>query len=343
MSVSIEAIKRYQIIDTCLRNPLFKYVSADKLLYEISRKLNKNISKETLQKDIALMKKGEDEGGFSAPIKTSRRHNGYYYADTDYIFRSNGLNENELQSIDVAIDFLKQFKGNGVQTAFNQAIDKLLSSINIEKNKEALAILPEENNYVKGMENFETLLKAIKDKKPVSLCYYSFPKQNFSSVIVHPYLLKESGKRWYLIAYPGTNIKNIGPKDLRYYGLDRIYSPVLLNLTFIENNQNELKELFGTSIGFFPANKTRDSAEDVLIRVSKTMAPYLESLPLHQSQQIIQKEKTGEMMIKLHLVPTLELISSILFHGKEIEILQPKWLREKIKEDLVSAIEKYKS
>ena len=336
-----EAAKRYQIIDACLRNPLYNCVSTDKLLYEIARKLKKDISKETLQKDIAQMKKGEADGGFSAPIKSSRSGNGYYYSDKSYVFRSNGLNESELQAIDLATDFLTQFRGASIHSAFNQAIDKLLTSINIEKNK-ALTILPEENKYIQGMEYFETLVKAIKQKKPVSFCYYSFPKQSFNSVLVHPYLLKESGKRWYLIAYPGNKEKNIGPKDLRYYGLDRMYNPVLLNTPFIDHHQTDLFQLFEESIGFFPADTQKENAEDVLLKVSNTMAPYLESLPLHKSQQIIQKEYTGEIVIKLHLVPTLELISAILSQGKEMEIIQPDWLRNKIKEDLKAAIEKYK-
>ena len=72
------------------------------------------------------------------------------------------------------------------------------------------------------------------------------------------------------------------------------------------------------------------------------MAPYLETLPLHKSQQTIQREVTGAIIIKLQVVPTLELISAILFQGKEMEIIQPDWLRTKIKEDLKASINKYK-
>ena len=338
-----EAAKRYQIIDACLRNPLYNYVSTDKLLYEIAGKLKKKISKETLQKDIAQMKKLEADGGFSAPIKSSRSGNGYYYSDKSFVFRSKGLNEDELQAIDLAIDFLKQYKGASVHSAFNQAIDKLLSSINIEKSKnEAPTILPEENNYIKGMEYFEILLQAIKQKKPVSFCYYSFPQQDFYSVMVHPYLLKESGKRWYLVAYPGIKDKIIGPTDLRYYGLDRMYNPVLLNKPFIDNHQNGLFKVFEESVGFFPADTNKGKAEEVILKVSQTMAPYLETLPLHKSQQTIEREVTGAIIIKLQVVPTLELISAILFQGKEMEIIQPDWLRTKIKEDLKASINKYK-
>lgn len=343
MPPSNDAAKRYTIIDACLRNPLNEVVSADKLLREIERKLKKPISKETLQKDIAFMKKGEDEGGFSAPIKTSRSRNGYYYTDKEFVFRSNGLNEHELQSIDVAIDFLKQFKGATVNSSFNQAIDKLLSSVNLEKNrKENLLILPEDSTYIKGMEHFELLLQAIKEKKAVSFCYYSFPKKSFNSVIVHPYLLKESGKRWYLIGYPGKIEKSITPKDLRYYGMDRMYNPVLLQTEFIENNLNEIITLFDESIGFFPADSKKEKAETVLLKISKTMAPYLESLPLHKSQNTVHTSDNGEITISLSLVPTLELISAILFYGKELEILSPSWLRKKIADDLRQSLEKYK-
>jgi predicted DNA-binding transcriptional regulator YafY len=340
-----EAAKRYEIIDACLRNPINKYPSMEVLQTKISIKLKTNIAIETLQKDIAFMKKGEDEGGFSAPIKYSRRQNGYYYSEDGFVFRSNGLNENEIQAIELATDYLKQFTGLNLSNSFKQAIDKLSSAFSIEKNKDNnLAIIPEDTNYLKGMEYFEILLRSIKQKRPVSFNYLKYSSGGFNAYIVHPYALKESGKRWYLVGYSELRNQKQDPSALRYFGLDRIYSPVTLKTRFIPNASTDLMKIFQDSIGIRPINNSKkEEIESIFLKVSETMAPFIESLPLHKSQNILRREQNGEITIQLKVVPTIELISLILSYGKEIEILQPEWLRIKITENLKNALNKYEN
>ena len=74
-----DATLRYKIIDECLTNIYKPFPTMDHLKYTIERELKTSVSTATIQKDIAQMKKGEDEGGYSAPIKFKRSNQGYYY------------------------------------------------------------------------------------------------------------------------------------------------------------------------------------------------------------------------------------------------------------------------
>ena len=74
-----DATLRYKIIDECLTNIYKQFPTMDHLKYTIERELKTSVSTATIQKDIAQMKKGEDEGGYNAPIKFKRSNQGYYY------------------------------------------------------------------------------------------------------------------------------------------------------------------------------------------------------------------------------------------------------------------------
>ena len=60
---------------------------------------------------------------------------------------------------------------------------------------------------------------------------------------------------------------------------------------------------------------------------------YIESLPLHDSQVLV--EKTPEYSIfEYHLVPTYDFRHEILSHGPDMEVLEPEDFRNQVKEDI---------
>lgn len=340
-----EAIHRYQIIDRCLTNTYKQYPTMEDLKHAIDKELGTDVSKETIQKDIAQMKKSPEEGGYNAPIKFRRAMNGYYYdpeIDPDFTIRKFGLNEKSLEIIEVAAGVLQRFKGIMSSDSFNQTLNHLYASLNIERTsrvkESSKIILPQDTTYLRGMENFDLLVNAIRKKLPVSFVHYSYQSQVFKANIVHPYLLKESNDRWYLVGYSEEH------KELRYFGIDRIYDPVLINKRFVENKSGDLQELFANKIGLNTL-KGRDEykAEKIKIWISKTLANYFKSMPIHSSQEISEPDGHGDIIISLKLVPTHELTSLILSYGNNAVLLEPKWLRKEIEKEFKKAAAKYSS
>ena len=339
-----EAVLRYTIINKCLTNPFKPFPTMAVLKYAIERELKTTVSTATIQKDIAQMKLPVEDGGYNAPIVFRRSRKGYEYdlvKFPEYTIQTFDLNDKEIEAIELAAGVLQQFKGIKVNDYYNQAIDKLLSAVDIKKtDKEkslANAIQPEETPYMRGMEHFETIVSSIKKQTPISFIHYSYEHKEFKSIILHPYFLKESNKRWYLYGYSEEH------KKLRYFGLDRIYDPILLDKKFIENNGSDLRNLFDNKIGLKNLRENiNEQPEDIKLWVSETMSNYIKSMPIHKSQKHIEYDGYGEIEVTLHLVPTYELLSLILSYGKEMEILSPKWLRKKIELELVNSISKYK-
>jgi predicted DNA-binding transcriptional regulator YafY len=150
--------------------------------------------------------------------------------------------------------------------------------------------------------------------------------------------MKESNKRWYLVGYSEEH------NEVRYFGLDRIYDPILIDKKFIENRDEDIRSLFDNKIGLtnIKSDKEMHEPEKIKLWVSNKMANYVKSMPLHKSQTYREYDGFGEIEVTLHLVPTYELLSLILSYGKDMEILSPNWLRKKIELELVNSISKYK-
>lgn len=338
-----EAMHRYHIIDRCLTNSYQTYPSMEKLIAEIKKELGYSVSKETIQKDIAHMKRPLKEGGFEAPIKFSKLNNGYYYnpeIDPDYTIRKFGLNEKSLEIIEVAAGVLKRFKGIMASDSFNQTLNHLYASLNMERTAQSKElgniILPQDTTYLRGMESFDIFVSAIRNKRPISFVHYSYQSQIFKANIIHPYLLKESNNRWYLVGYSEEH------KELRYFGIDRIYDPLIINKRFIENKDGDLTTLFSNKIGLNTV-RGRDAYkhENIKIWISRNLSNYFKSMPIHHTQKIDEPDGNGDIIISLELVPTYELISLVLSYGTNAELLEPKWLRKEIEKELKHTTSKY--
>lgn len=341
MPITKEAIIRYKIIDECLTNRFRRFPSMEDLIDACEKELGTDFAVSTIQKDIKTMK--EDEAlGYLAPIKFSKAENGYYYSDPEYTIRSFGLNDKEIEAIEFATSMLQHFRGMKVNESFNQAVDKILTSVKAKKSDKESALLNaiqlEETTTLRGIEELDKYIYCIKEKVPISFVHYSYDKKTFKANIIHPYLLKESNKRWYLVGFSEEH------NDVRYFGIDRVYDPVFLDKRFIEHKGKDLRRMFSQKIGLNDVEGYEvEQTEEIQIWVSRTFSNYLKSMPLHHSQKIIEYYNDGELLINLHLVPTLELISKILSYGEHMVVKEPKWLADEVKNEFAKALKKYKS
>jgi predicted DNA-binding transcriptional regulator YafY len=327
-----EAVLRYRIIDRCLTNPYKRYPSMEDIIAELRKELNADYSPNTIQKDINAMKKDETLGYF-APIHYSKRLNGYYYTDENYTIRTNSLNDKEIETIELAAGIIQHFKGYRLGETFSEAINKLFSALDIEKSKadENLknAIQAEESTYMSGLENFDIFVRCIRQRRPVSFIHYSYQKKDFKAIVIHPYLLKESQKRWYLVGF--SEVHN----QLRIFGLDRVYDPIPLNKDFRQKDEQELHQLFHDRYGINTIEGHHSGpAEEIEIMVSDQMSNYVKSMPIHSSQRTGIQFSHGHMTILLRLIPTRELISLILSYGHHMVVLRPAWLNKEVQAEI---------
>src|SRR5690606_29707821 len=84
-----------------------------------------------------------------------------------------------------------------------------------------------------------------------------------------------------------------------------------------------------------------NKVEKIILRVYGKQIKYLESLPLHHSQEIKIEEGAEFGLVTFHLIPNYEFEIEILKMNSMVEVLEPKWFRDKIIEILKSTLGNY--
>ena len=79
----------------------------------------------------------------------------------------------------------------------------------------------------------------------------------------------------------------------------------------------------------------------VILKIDSFNAPYVETKPLHSSQQIIDKNNDGSIMIRLDVVLNFEPEREILGFGENIEVIAPRNLRDRIKRRVHKNMQQY--
>ena len=173
------------------------------------------------------------------------------------------------------------------------------------------------------------LLKAVLEHKMIQFNHSSFWREEKRTMIIEPYLLKQYQNRWYIYGC-------FQDGQFRSFGIDRISELEVLNDSFKPRIKHP-KEVFDKLIGLVYEN---EEVEEVILSFDPFQGKYIKSLPLHNSQKIIE-DNEQELLISVRIIPNYELEEQILKHGERVKVIKPEWLRDSIRDRLKNALEKY--
>jgi len=317
-----DALIRYRVINKCFLEK--KYVTLKELVSACEDALDIHpLSERTIEADISAMR--NDRGlGYNAPIKMNRTKGVYYYEDPNFSIDNIPLNDEEIDSLLFAARLLDQFKDIELFKTFKGSIDKLVEAVNVYHMPEYKDIRNfiefEQVEYTKGTDHLKELINAIKSRSVLNIEYHSFTSRKSTFHIIHPYHLKEYRNRWFLIGY------NEKYSDIRTYGLDRIIGIQPDNEIKFKDVGFDAHKYYENVIGISVLDK---KPVEIHIAFSELQTQYIESQPLHKSQEFVRK--LGKRFIyKYRLVPNYEFFSQILGWSIEVELLEPVNLRKKM-------------
>ena len=184
-----------------------------------------------------------------------------------------------------------------------------------------------------GRDHLTTILEAMKENRVVNITYRPFRKSHGYTFPIEPYCVKLFENRWYVLAH------NVDFDDIRIYGLDRVERAEPTEKRYNLPENFSATEYFSTAYGVVLDNDVKP--ERIVIRANKEHKHYLKSLPLHNSQQLL--EDTGDYAdFEYYLSPTYDFIMRLLRDGAMIEIISPTTLRETMKEWISNMYNIYK-
>ena len=197
------------------------------------------------------------------------------------------------------------------------AVSNLISENLSLKDRILISQIPSARNHL------ATLLEAMRENHVVTITYCGFNKSESHKFPIEPYCVKLFENRWYVLAH------NTRYDDCRIYGLDRIEDLEITAETFKIPKDFSAKDYFSDYYGIVTEKNTKP--QQIVLRVYRSHVPYVQSLPLHRSQRLL--EDKGEYAdFGFFLVPTYDFIMRLLQAGAMIEVISPSSLRETLKE-----------
>ena len=266
------------------------------------------LSQRTLQRDIPII-----AAVYRVSIKCNRSNQEYYIID-----EAEAFSQNLLEAFDV-YHALQNYYG------------KLSESILFDKR------IPQGTQYL------SPLLDAIEKQKQIEIHYHKFwGSKEVQIRTIEPYLLKESQRRWYVLAL------DVDKKLLRVFGLDRIKSIEDRGIKRMYDPPKEIERFFDDSFGVWVDND-RTKAEKVILSFKKqegdsffipNPAEYLRAMPLHRSQVFI-KDTPEEIVLSLQIKITPDFVKEILSYGAYVRVIEPQHLADRIKTEIKNALQLY--
>jgi len=176
------------------------------------------------------------------------------------------------------------------------------------------------------------IIEAMRDKTAIEMTYQSFTRQKPATFIVEPYCLKVFKQRWYMLAYsPGLDKAMI-------YSLDRVHAVEPTKQKYKLPKDFNAEAYFKNTYGVTGMD---EEPEDIEICIDAMQANYLRTLPLHSSQEEIERNDDYSIF-RFHMVPSYEFLQELRKYGSDVEVISPESVRAEFREDTESLYRIYK-
>jgi predicted DNA-binding transcriptional regulator YafY len=108
------------------------------------------------------------------------------------------------------------------------------------------------------------------------------------------------------------------------------------NVSFREKDFNAM-DYFKNTIGVI---SPQGKPPEIIFALKKRQAQYLITQPLHESQEIME-ENEEEIIFKIKVHPTYELMTIFMGYGADLRLLEPEDIRKDFIEEIRKMLEQY--
>ncbi len=268
------------------------------------------VDKKTIYNDLEALKEL-----FQAPIEKEKTK--FFYAKEFSLYELFNVDDvqlaSELTALFEQFAHFPQFKG------LEEVQLKLKARNTTESSLQVVSF--EQNDDYRGLKRLDELYEAIKSHKTLKIYYKDFDKMPFEYSI-SPYMLKEYHNRWHIYGYEHKK------HEIYNLALDRIESIQSSDFSYRKQQPSDLAFL-NDIIGF---TYFRDAiVETIKIKVELPRAHYVRTKPLHHSQREVIEESTDKYLVFTYQLRfNNELLAKLLEFGKDLEVIEPIHLREKM-------------
>lgn len=325
--------QREMLIDKCLSTG--KALTGEALMRKINAELRSRgmpeiLSRSTFAADINEIN-SKFYGVYHRNVIKRERHGRqylYYYTVPGFSIYNRELTAEELNDIHHLVSTIRRFRGMP-RFSWLETLEERFDQVALKTEKTVVAFDDAYNED--AMRPFADLLEAIEQKTVVDIGYCRFCDTTTTHYVVSPYFLKQYGLRWYLLASFKDNT------NIYTFALDRVKSVAPLPDEEYEPSETDFEHYYDDVVG---VSHDGHDVEHVRIWVSHDQLPYLLTKPLHKTQKVESEDEHGAML-SIDVVPNIELEQTILSQGATLEVMEPVWLRMKLKATVRHLLELY--
>lgn len=338
MPTNKNAETRYKILDCLLARHFSHYTTEDlrRMVNEELEELDQpTVSIRTIQGDLKYLQ-GEpfmadieqyaiDDVSQANPNKTVKK-TCYRYRDRAFSIFQQKMREEEKHLLREALSLLGQFDG----LPNLDRLEALRASLGMRQERQIISFTknPLENKRLLG-----EVFIAIAQRQAVRLHYHVFDAPDEKRTVeLHPYLLKEYNRRWYLIAAAD------GTGKLLNFALDRIDRVEPLPGREYRPYDGDLAERFEDIIGVSLYDDR--PLQTIVFWVGDRSKEYVVTKPLHESQRNLRGEQevalrlqypqlAGGRFFSIECIENYELIRELTAFGADLLVLSPDDIRQK--------------
>jgi hypothetical protein len=213
-----------------------------------------------------------------------------------------------------------------------QAVDYLINTFTVNSlltlGKERLSGRVSVENVPSGQKYLTETMQAMLESAVLRISYRKYLSDESEERVIRPYAVKEFEKRWYIVAYSED------AEALRTYAMDRIVSMERTGESFRMPVGFNVDELFEGSYGIYLPEDEKPVI--IKLRATERETAYLRDLPLHHTQM-----ELDEGLFVLRLIPNPNFIMELCKRGVGLTVLEPKELRDIVRENLKKALDAY--
>jgi predicted DNA-binding transcriptional regulator YafY len=337
------------------KNALIRYKYLDRLLsdhhhyydiHDLTEKVNDmlyedgfpEVTQRCIEKDLNTL----EYAPFSAPIERFRKNGKSCIAYGQYSFSifKEEMSREERSLLREVLSTLGQFGG----LDNFQWLDDFKIGLGLEERNPIISF--SNNPYLQNSNLLGTLFDNISNEVVIKLSYHTFSDETIRSIVFHPYLLKQYNDRWFLLGAADSDMKILS------FALDRIDKVESLPEKKYIECPEELYERFDDIVGVTLYEDR--PVEHILLWVSDISKGYVDTKPIHGSYTPIKGEAEQQfreqypqlqsgLFFTLDCIPNYELIRELCSYGKELIVLSPSELKNKVIERIRCMLELYET
>ena len=304
--------------------------------YPNCRTLAENLeySQKTIQRDIIFM---QDQLGI--PISYNASMHGYELNGGGEDFPVFEAQVEDLAALCLMYQAMQSVQGTKLSEVFRPSFDRLIRQFDGRFNMtledlDGLFSVKASGHLQVDLTLFGKLAEAVLHGREITFNYRKSAGKKADKRRLRPYHIVEMNGGWYVIGH------DIDRDSLRTFAMQRVKGLKLRKATFTKPEDFHIGDYTDGSIGV--RNHNGNDAVEVVIHVRGWMARIVQERQWHHSHKIKVLDEHGEKAeLRMKLRDMAELKRLLLGWGRYAEVVEPKELRDAVKDEAAEVMKIY--